>query len=190
MVERGAAREAPGEVPGATSRPFVRDKAKTVDSPELPGRAGIQPGYLDEQYGRSHNFGDSVVRYLDDAARERTRLTVHDGRLFDKDGRPFDTSAGEAHWSSEPSAIFVMDGKGNLYASNEHVPRDFHHSSLMAGQPVAGAGEIRVADGRLVNVTDSSGHYRPPPECLDQVVAYLKKEGVDFDGVGIERFNR
>ncbi|WP_218581945.1 hypothetical protein, partial [Nocardia cyriacigeorgica] len=55
-----------------------------------------------------------------------------------------------------------MDNQGNLYASLHHAPGQFHHSSFLAGGPVAGAGELEVIDGVLQLVTDSSGHYRPP----------------------------
>lgn len=76
-----------------------------------------------------------------------------------------------------------MDRHGDLYASNNHEVGKFHHSSFLAGGPVAGAGELNVVDGRLKFVSDQSGHYKPDPEYLQQVVDNLKKAGIDFGDV-------
>lgn len=53
-----------------------------------------------------------------------------------------------------------MDGNGNLYASPDQKVGHTHHSSFLGGDPVAGAGEIEVRDGKLVAMTYQSGHYR------------------------------
>lgn len=76
-----------------------------------------------------------------------------------------------------------MDEHGNLYASNKHEVGFFHHSSFLAGGPVAGAGELRVVNGHLHFMSDQSGHYRPTPEHLEQVVERLRAAGVEFDEV-------
>lgn len=163
---------------------------KTVESPDLPARARLGSDYLGEEYGMATGLKPGhMVEYFDDVDREAARLTVHDGRLFDGMGQPFNSTAGGSHWSPGQSrSIFVMDGKGNLFVSNNQVVGQIHHSSLLAGQPVAGAGEIGVVDGRIQVLSDRSGHYRPPPECLDQVINYLRDEGVNFDGVRREGF--
>jgi hypothetical protein len=45
----------------------------------------------------------------------------------------------------------------------------FHHSSFLAGEPVASAGEIRAKNGVLELVSNASGHYEPPKGLLFQV---------------------
>jgi len=62
-------------------------------------------------------------------------------------------------------------------------PGRFHHSSLVAGAPVAGAGELYIDDGVLVGVTDESGHYQPPIELTAQVLRRLRDLGVDLSAV-------
>jgi len=54
-----------------------------------------------------------------------------------------------------------MDADGTFYASMEQAVGEFHHSSLVAGDPVAAAGELDVGQGVLEALSDKSGHYRP-----------------------------
>jgi hypothetical protein len=71
-----------------------------------------------------------------------------------------------------------MDGHGNLYATLNQRVGHTHHSSLLAGAHVAGAGEIDVHDGTLVAMTDRSGHYRPTPGMNDRVLRNLRDQGL------------
>jgi hypothetical protein len=120
------------------------------------------------------------VQYLSAAEREQYRLFVKDGRLYHaSDGTPFDTGDAASLHQGQGQAIFVMDEYGNIYASTKHEFASFHHSSFLSGQPVAGAGEIKVKNGSIVEITDRSGHYRPAPPYLDQVLNQLKHDGVD-----------
>ena len=76
-----------------------------------------------------------------------------------------------------------MDEYGNIYASKYQAPGEFHHSTLVAGGPVAGAGELHVEDGRLIRVTDNSGHYTPTRQMTWRVASTLAEQGVSMDGV-------
>lgn len=163
-----------------------------------PGTAGAQPPrfpngrQMQQQYRGEHIPGNSVwpggqaVQYLNETERQALRLTVRDGRLYDASGKPFDTSSGQSLWSSGGRAIFVMDKDGNLYASNYQEVAKFHHSSILAGQDVAGAGELQVANGRLEAISDRSGHYQPTQANTWQVVNYLRSLGVPIDDGQIE----
>jgi hypothetical protein len=123
------------------------------------------------------------VHYLTPEEREASRVFVDgDGNLRSAEtGDLYDTSTGSTHWSGEGRAIFVMDGSGNLYASLEQEPGYIHHSSLLGGEPVVGAGEIEVRDGRLVAMTDQSGHYMPQPYMNDLALQCLKDQGLVTD---------
>ena len=125
-------------------------------------------------------LGSQVV-YLNEAQRAEYELKVKDGKIYDAAGDLFDTSDAESLHSDEYGfAIFVMDEAGRLFASQRHEQGRFHHSSLVAGAPVAAAGEIMVKDGVLKKLTDRSGHYRPPNEFTDQIVSFLKRHEVDL----------
>ncbi|MBI4865269.1 MAG: hypothetical protein HY815_34150, partial [Candidatus Riflebacteria bacterium] len=128
---------------------------------------------MDQVYG---------VKYLTAAEREAYRLTIRDGKLYDSAGRLFDTTRGNSVWGNG-RAIFVMDEQGNLFASNMHEVGKFHHSSLLAGQPVSAAGELEVRNGVLRRITDQSGHYRPRLPFMEQAVNRLEQLGVDMSTV-------
>lgn len=115
------------------------------------------------------------VRYFDQAARERRKVYSHYGRLFyyidGADSRP-------TYVNGELLA-FVMDNKGALYIQNpykEDHQKEFHHSSFFAAGEVSFAGKITVNDGYVELVTNSSGHYSPNPEMLDQLISSLSKD--------------
>lgn len=137
----------------------------------------LRTAFLGEHLPPERNmvFPGRQVTYLQPEEREAYRLHVDEhGLLRDAEGNLFDTTDGRTlHTPWDTRAIFVMDGDGNLYASKRHVAGVFQHSSLLAGQPVAGAGELRVRAGRLELVSNRSHHYMPPPDYLIQTVRHM-----------------
>jgi uncharacterized Zn-binding protein involved in type VI secretion len=126
----------------------------------------------------------TTVQYLDETERAQFRLSVKDGKLYDATGKPFDTSQGESlHTLGGGRAIWVMDEKGNIYASNHHEKGEFHHSSFLAGGDVAGAGEMEVKNGELVLLSSRSGHYRPKPEIHKQATSHMASLGIPMKRV-------
>ena len=126
------------------------------------------------------------VLYLADSEREAYRLHIVNGLIYDSQGNLFDTADASSLHTDRPRAIFVMDDDGNFYASKSHSAGEFHHSSLIAGRPVAAAGEMEVQEGRLVALSDRSGHYRPRRAFTGQAIDRLKKNGVDFFSVRLD----
>ncbi|KAB2388799.1 hypothetical protein [Actinomadura montaniterrae] len=131
-------------------------------------------------------FPGKAVEYLNAVQRERYRIWVDDqGLIRDINRHLLDTTK-----TPLGAAISVMDEFGNMYASNFYESGRFQHSSFLAGQPVAAAVEIRVIKGRLEVITDGSGHYKPPFECLQQYMNVLQEEGVYVDDVFIQSFKK
>lgn len=132
--------------------------------------------YSGEETGKV--FG-TQVKYLDSAERQQFKLTIHNGKLHTADGNLFDTTAGTSLWTKGGGrAIFVMDHNGDIYASNYQEKGKFHHSSFLAGAPVASAGELEVRNGELVAMSPQSGHYRPSGQQLLQCANHLLAQGV------------
>ncbi len=148
----------------------------------------LEPEYVGEQYGRSQRFGSSKVTYLSETERQMLRIEVRDGKLYDASGRPVDTANGSSFQSGDGTAIFVMGPDGHLYISDFHEVQQFHHSSILAGEPVAGAGEIVVEDGVIVSINRGSGHYQPNPIHMDQVLDELDAAGVDVSSIVVGEF--
>jgi len=125
------------------------------------------------------------VEYLSPEQAEAYRVFVWEGRLYDANGQPVHTSDAASHWSGQGRAIFVMDSQGNIYLSKKHEVGKFHHSSFLAGRPVAGAGEMEVEHGVIRVITDRSGHYQPPAHLLQQVLRVLAEQGVDVSQIDV-----
>ena len=152
---------------------------------DLPTDATLQDRFRGEHDPDNPNrfFYPDTVHYMTPAEREAHRLFVDaDGNLRSAgDGSLYDTSGGTTHWSGGGRAIFTMDGSGNLYATLDQRVGHTHHSSLLGGESVVGAGEIEVRDGKLVAMTDQSGHYQPTPQMNDRVLQSLRDQGLVTD---------
>ncbi|HEX8377664.1 MAG TPA: hypothetical protein VF602_07585 [Pedobacter sp.] len=126
----------------------------------------------------------SAVRYLDELERAQFELAIVDGKFYSAEGMLFDTTITKTIFSNQ-RAIFVMSKEGRIYASTSHIPKKFHHSSFLAGEAVASAGELKVINGVLVEVTRKSGHYRPTPALNNQFVKHLETLGIDIKSIKI-----
>ncbi|MGZ8414489.1 MAG: hypothetical protein ACXW05_17310 [Gemmatirosa sp.] len=93
--------------------------------------------------------------------RENYRLNfAPDGRATTIDGSPFRTEFMETAHSGVGWAVFVVDLEGRMYA-NSHTVGYFHHSTFLAGRPVAAAGEVLIdPTGRIRFITAKTGHYK------------------------------
>ncbi|MCZ8379334.1 hypothetical protein O6P37_10700 [Mycobacterium sp. CPCC 205372] len=172
--------KAPNIPPDEVPPPLVRETP-------YPNTGGILPKYVGEQYPGGP-LGSPGVTYLDEAAREARRITIRDGIVYDSSGKPFDTSKGVSAFGPNHGgrAIFVMDAHGNLYASTFQKFRVFHHSSFLAGAPVAGAGELVVKNGRIELLSDCSGHYQPGLALTQQVLDQLASQGIRLDASSVQ----
>jgi hypothetical protein len=124
------------------------------------------------------------VRYLGWLGRQRYRLTVRNGLLYDRSGKLFDTrDANAPSRSSQPRAIFVVGPKGEFYAAKDHKPGLLHHSSFLAGKQVAAAGDFEVIDGVLTSVSNHTGHYGMPDRFFPQLMSFFSSRGIHTAGV-------
>ncbi len=128
--------------------------------------------------------GKSTVKYLTDAEKEAAKLTIKDGQLFDSKGNLFDTSNATT-WDGKKSAIFVMDEQGNMYASKFQKVGTYHHSTLGQGLPVSMAGEIKVTNGLIVDISNQSGHYMPAPSLMNDAMGALRDQGINLTNTNI-----
>jgi len=114
------------------------------------------------------------------ATQDMTQVGVVGGQLFLVDAagtQPLDTTRMVTHKSGPGHAIYVMSAEGNLHVSNHSVGHR-HHSSLLAGSDVAGAGELKATNGRLLWLSNKSGHYCPSAVHLLQTLHQIQKLGV------------
>lgn len=137
---------------------------------------------------------DEVAEVTDAGAKPTKRLTRSDAPLgVDTSGAEGGTYGG----SEAGHEIFAMDTKGDIYATDPKLKRNAqgrpvlepdasgrpvlkktHHSSLVHGEDVIGAGEIEVKKGIVTDVTDLSGHYLPSPAQMADTVSEMEAQGV------------
>ena len=187
------ARTTAGSAPLSLSSAPVSATTGTAAAPAVSAVASSStvatsytPREMFSQYVGEHLPGNAIwrgrgagqVTYLSATERQRLALDIRDGVIFDATGQPFDTATSSTIEAGRGRAIFVMSPEGTLYASNFQRMGAFHHSSFLAGGPVLAAGELEVDNGRLILVSDSSGHYQPAQEHMDQLMRVLEQKGV------------
>ncbi|MFD4354933.1 hypothetical protein ACFWPX_20430 [Nocardia sp. NPDC058518] len=139
----------------------------------------ILPPFRGEHLAGNDVWEGKQVEYLDDNKRRDFRLFGYNGLLHNSKGDLFDTASAQTLWTPQGGrAIFAMDKDGYLYSAPYHIIGEFHHSSFLAGQPVAGAGEIAASQGKIVLISDHSTHYQPARKYTRQVVDSLRRQGV------------
>ena len=121
-----------------------------------------------------------VVMYDHDIAKQgATMIHISGGKLYTDQActKPLDTKNMVTHFSGPGKAIFVISQSGNIHIDS-HVVGHRHHSSLLAGMPVACAGELEVHNGTLKWLSNKSGHYAPNVDHLLQILHVLQKKFV------------
>lgn len=158
----------------------------------------LRPGY--EAETTPSPLDGTYTKYLSEGERARFEIFVEDGKLVHGDGTLVDTSQARSNFHQPGSphpAIYVMDEHGRVFLSYKHGIIDdvdlskIHHSSFLAGDQVAAAGEIEVRNGILVNINKFSGHYRPGNEIHAQILFELEERGGTIPSHALpERFVR
>lgn len=127
--------------------------------------------------GKLSQDKSSGVVYFDAKQREERRITFQNGLVYDHAGNPIlnSKSKHQNHWN------YVMDGAGNFYLFDEFTHPEIRHSSIFAGGPVAGGGNIQIVNGRVVYIDADSGHYSTKG-VLGNVHKELAAQGVTIGG--------
>lgn len=147
----------------------------------------LRPEFRGEHLPGNPIWNGKQVKYLNDEERLHFRVFVYEETLYGSDGLLFDTTNSYTLWTPRGGrAIFVMDAMGNIYSSPYHILGEFHHSGLLAGMPVAGAGELQVVQGKIQLISDHSTHYQPPRYITRQVLDNLNRQGIHIDESRVE----
>lgn len=92
---------------------------------------------------------------------------------------------------STSERIFVVDAFGQFYISKEikgsKDKKAIKHSTFFRGEPVAAAGTIQCnRKGKIVKITNDSGHYKPGKKEMRNALLALKRHGEDLSQVKVE----
>ncbi len=155
----------------------------------------VSPGTANKKFSVQYLKDGGSKSTFDQFDRQSYEVTVHtDGTLYWKyEGKVWnktDTNQPISHKAGDPvklntnsageaGIIGVMDSAGNIFISQKHE-FIFQHSSFLAGNPVATAfsGTLR-ADGKILGLTNHSGHYVPNSKMMSSLKSELKQRGVN-----------
>lgn len=108
------------------------------------------------------------------------KVNAQNNTIF-REGDPLDTK----------KYMFVFSQEKRLFATQKQLKTQFgrfHHSSLVQGKPVLAAGNIKIQSSsngsQQISMNNQSGHYKPTPDSIDQVLQWLTNEGLEFQIIG------
>ena len=125
----------------------------------------------------------SSVQYFTESEREEYRLeinnqvfsTKHDGILHTED-------------KAKKTHIYVQNKMGQFFVC-EHESGLKNHSSFFAGAPVRSAGSFIFEKGKLIGVSNDSGHYRCSLTNFRDCLRSLCNKGINLGDVSATFYN-
>jgi hypothetical protein len=157
-------------------------------------------------------FSDVKTNYLRPEEQAKAAVTVENGKLM-RGGAALDTSdasgIGTVNNGAAGKHIFAMTPDEKMrsidpWAAHTETPAKdgagydlgmVNHSSLgavpskkgkMVSGEVAAAGEIAAENGKLTQVSDTSGHYKPDNKMTRQGLEHFLNQGVDMHDVALK----
>ncbi|EPF0315288.1 RHS repeat-associated core domain-containing protein [Enterobacter chuandaensis] len=104
--------------------------------------------------------------------RDEYQINILNGRLFYKGNLLTTKESGRFK--------FIQDDNNSIYgveASDD--PEGIKHSSLLGDSWPISAGTLSVHEGEVIQLTSSSGHFRPTKVHMEYTKTYLEKNGVN-----------
>jgi hypothetical protein len=86
----------------------------------------------------------------------------------------FSTKGLWSEQSGDHVAIWVCSPEGDFF-TNEHAIDEFHHSSFQSGGRVLAGGEWIVSAGKILIISNKTGHYASSPHNLFSAMQLLAK---------------
>lgn len=122
-------------------------------------------------------IGRKEVPYFSGKALADKELKIKDGLLLDHHGFPASTASYRTNEAGVGYGTLIMTQDNKLYCYT-HKKNELHHTSITAGRAVLFAGEVRLANGKIVGLTSKTGHYKTPAAVAKQFVQYLSENGI------------
>jgi ankyrin repeat protein len=132
-------------------------------------------------------FENQVKYYKTEDERKKHLLEYKDGLCY-LNGIPFDTGRSISLHADEPGiAIFTVGLDREIYV-NSHEKYRIHHSSEFAGGEVIGAGELTAVQGKIIHISNKSGHYSPKHKEMMDILSVLNEKLGSLSGIELEMF--
>lgn len=115
---------------------------------------------------------------------------VHSTDMIGDEGKIEEGNRAMYQKDKDERVNYAMDGSGELFTSNpivetmrqldiiHNVGQRHNHSSLVGGKDISSAGTLKVRQGKVEELADNSGHYKPSLIHTKQGVDHLQQSGV------------
>ncbi len=129
--------------------------------------------WLEENENPSRSIPKKDTPYAGTRLQKRSKINMKDGILKDQMGAIIGANNQQVNYS------YAVDEHGELYAGL--YP---NHNYILGNKPVICAGDITICHGKIIkisnfsNFSNFSGHYKPTPYHLKQIVNLLDKKNV------------
>lgn len=124
--------------------------------------------------------------YTDPEARKEHRLYFEQGKAF-LNGQPFDTtpldSTNEEYFEEN---LYMVGLDGEFYVHPHVIDDSLHHSSVFAGGDLLSAGQIEAFEGKILKISNLSGHYKPGIQAMLDTVQVLKSKNYPLEELLVE----
>lgn len=125
--------------------------------------------------------------------RDQHRAIIQNGVVLRRDKNnnliPYSTMKMSSHRKPSLAAFTVnMNGEISIFTHN-NTEDNIAHSTMNSGKVVLYAGEIMIDKGRIIAITDHSGHYQPDTLNLYELLKFFVKQGVDLRDIMIDTFS-
>ena len=158
----------------------------SVSAQEAVSSQGGRCNLIEMKAGCSTFDREEDTEHLTDEERESYKLHIRNGHFFSSREHIVWNSLwqtlGYAPPAEEPVSRwlkqnFVISQDESLFAFPAKL---YKHTAPTRGAPVVFAGEAYFSYGRLVRITNDSGHYKPTLVQLYRALVYLRQRGVDL----------
>ncbi|MEM0942108.1 MAG: DUF4157 domain-containing protein [Bacteroidota bacterium] len=164
----------------------------TKEHARLLEKARLQEIVVDDKGELDNAALDARLVEYDETSidQEKTKVSIAGGTLRRSathdtaPNLPVDTANSVTQHTGKGWEIFVMSPTGELHMASHKIGK-YHHSSLLGGGAVAGAGTIKASNGTITHLNDKSGHYRPKAIQTKQVLHMLERKGVNLSGIDL-----
>jgi len=121
-----------------------------------------------------------TIFYQDQSKIKNIALHYSKEGLKDSKGQLI-SSSGNYVFNSKGELFYIpILGYGLIIQNEQGEAVVLHHSSLVAGKPVSCAGTISISNGKIEEITNTSGHYKPSEKDFSKMLRKLVKTGVDL----------
>jgi len=118
---------------------------------------------------------NSIAYLRTDNLRENYQAQFINDHIYLRDAIA-DTTHFEIPGKGNGYAAYVITADGTLYLNDQHQKNCFSHASFTHGEPVVCAGMIKIVAGKIMDINNISGHYRPNLSHFAQAILRIHPE--------------